>query len=256
MKNKKIVILGGKGISTNIVFHYLNFNFGIQSTIIENKESFYDFVKRRIKKLGIITVFGQILFKVFIVNILNLFSKKRIEQILNDNNLITSEIPTCKIHHVDSINSDETIRILSEINPDLIVVNGTRIISKRVLSSVSCRFINLHAGITPKYRGVHGIYWALINRDIENSGVTVHFVDSGIDTGSIITQVKVVPIKDDNFVTYPLLQLASGVKILAIAIENYFEGSILKVNGLSESNLWYHPTIWGYLYGRIVRKVK
>jgi folate-dependent phosphoribosylglycinamide formyltransferase PurN len=72
---------------------------------------------------------------------------------------------------------------LKAINPDLVIVNGTRIISKKVLSSINSKFVNIHVGITPKYRGVHGTYWALVNNDVENSGVTVHFVDEGIDTG-------------------------------------------------------------------------
>jgi folate-dependent phosphoribosylglycinamide formyltransferase PurN len=66
---------------------------------------------------------------------------------------------------------------LKAINPDLVIVNGTRIISKKVLSSINSKFVNIHVGITPKYRGVHGTYWALVNNDVENSGVTVHFVD-------------------------------------------------------------------------------
>jgi folate-dependent phosphoribosylglycinamide formyltransferase PurN len=66
---------------------------------------------------------------------------------------------------------------------------------QRKYSSINSKFVNIHVGITPKYRGVHGTYWALVNNDVENSGVTVHFVDEGIDTGNIINQAIVVPSK-------------------------------------------------------------
>ena len=45
------------------------------------------------------------------------------------------------------------------------VVNGTRILSRRMLESIDAVFLNMHVGITPKYRGVHGGYWALANGD-------------------------------------------------------------------------------------------
>jgi methionyl-tRNA formyltransferase len=106
------------------------------------------------------------------------------------------------------------------------------------------------------YRGVHGTYWALVNNDIENSGVTVHFVDEGIDTGNIIKQKQVVPTSKDNFVTYPLLQLSVGIELLISTVEDYFNESIIISNKEGQSKLYYHPTIWEYLYYKIVRKVK
>lgn len=256
MENKKIIILGGKRISTNIVFNSLNSQFGIHTVIIENEESLKIFLRRRLKKIGFLTVLGQLLFHLFIVNILRFFSIKRSNEIIKLNELNRSKIPNDKKRNVSSINSDITIQMLKEIKPDLIIVSGTRIISKKVLNSINCKFINIHAGITPKYRGVHGAYWALINDDIENVGVTVHFVDIGIDTGNIIHQAGISPSKKDNYITYPLLQISEGLKILKLAIEDYFKDKLQSKIIQGESNLWFQPTIWTYLYYRIVKKVK
>lgn len=256
MKNKSIVLLGGKGLSTKIVFNALNKEFGISLAIIEEKESALTFIKRRIKRLGFVKVFGQICFELFIAKPLKFFSEKRHWDIIRENHLDTSEIPLALLKKVRSINATETIEAIKNVNPDLIVINGTRIISRRVLSSASCKFINTHAGITPKYRGVHGMYWALVNNDKENSGVTVHFVDEGIDTGNIIYQQQVLPTKADNFSTYPLLQIAEGIKILIRAIKSYFDGSIVINDVNTESNLWFHPTMWSYIYNRITKGVK
>lgn len=256
MKNKSIVLLGRNGLSTKIVFNALNKEFGVSLAIIEEKESSLTFIKRRIKRLGFLKVLGQISFELFIAKPLMFFSKKRLSEIIKENQLDTTEIPTALLKKVRSINSLETIKAIKNINPDLIVVNGTRIISRKVLSSVSCKFINTHAGITPKYRGVHGMYWALVNNDKANSGVTVHFVDEGIDTGNIIHQQQVLPTKADNFSTYPLLQIAEGIKILIQAVKSYFDGSIVVNYVNTESNLWYHPTMWSYIYNRITKGVK
>ena len=79
-------------------------------------------------------------------------------------------------------------RLLDSLRPDLVVVHGTRIISARVLASAGCPVVNMHAGITPRYRGVHGGYWALAEQHPDWVGTTVHLVDAGIDTGGILAQ--------------------------------------------------------------------
>ena len=256
MKDKRILLLGGEGESTNIVFHFLNEKFNLVQAIVEQPESKKVFIKRRIKKLGYLTVLGQILFQLFIVKFLKLSSGKRKKEIIRQFNLNNSEINKDKLANVSSVNHKSTIELIQNMNPDLIIVNGTRIISKKVLESTNCKFINTHAGITPKYRGVHGLYWALINNDAEHGGVTVHFVDSGIDTGNIIYQNKVNYGNKDNFTTYPFLQLAEGLNLLEKAVNDYFAEKIEIKDGPKESFLWYHPTIFQYLYYRIFKGVK
>ena len=56
--------------------------------------------------------------------------------------------------------------------------------------------INCHAGKLPFYRGRNVLNWVLIN-DEKEFGITVHYVDEGIDTGDIIIQ-KVFPIFDSD----------------------------------------------------------
>jgi len=138
-----------------------------------------------------------------------------------------------------------------------VVVVSTSIFSKETLSSVNCKFINLHTGITPEYRGNACAYWALANSEPQNVGVTVHFIDEGIDTGGIIHQRNVSITPQDNYATYSALQLSEGLKLLNTAIGEYFDGtiSVQKKEG-SKSRLWYSPTIWQYLYYRMKKGVK
>jgi len=137
-----------------------------------------------------------------------------------------------------------------------VIIHGTRILSAELLNSVTCRFINIHAGITPKYRGVHGGYWALANNDPLNCGVTVHLVDKGIDTGEIITQDNILPTPSDNFITYPYLQLAKGMELLLRVIKDHFDGKLLTKKAVGKSVLRHHPTLWQYLANRMMKKIK
>jgi len=250
-------MLAGKGESTNIVYNYLCKTFEIDKVIIEYPRDRIQFLKKRVKRLGYVKVFGQILFYLISMPYLRISSKKRIIEIKKIYNLDDSHIEMSKIIDVPSANSDVTINILREINPDIVIVNGTRIISKKILNCIDAKFINMHAGITPLYRGVHGGYWSLVEGKIEACGVTVHFVDQGIDTGNIIEQAIIKPTKRDNFITYPLLQLGVGLPKLKTSIKKLLESSISTcADPEGESKLWSHPTLWEYLWYRIYKGVK
>jgi len=256
MNDAKIVLLAGEGLSTNILYHALKDEFAFHSIILEEPVGKKDLLKRRIKKLGLWRVTGQILFQLIIAKFLRVFSAGRKREILEAYSLDASPLPSEKITRVSSVNDDQCLEILQRIAPQIVIVNGTRIISKRILEGVNATFINMHAGITPLYRGVHGAYWALVNNDPENCGVTVHLVDAGIDTGDIIFQATITPGSRDNFVTYPLLQVAAGIPGMKYAIAEILNERLVKTRGTGESKLWSHPGFVQYLYQRIIRNVK
>ena len=253
MSDQKIVLLAGKGISTHILYNALIHDFTIAAILLEEPVSKRQFLKKRIKKLGLLKVTGQILFQLLIVPLLNCFSGQRKKEIMAQNGMDDKAIAPEKITQLVSVNDPTCIQILQQLQPDLVIVNGTRIISKQVLDCVTSKFINIHAGITPKYRGVHGAYWALVNNDPQNCGVTVHEVDPGIDTGTVISKKKITITRKDNFVTYPLLQLAAGLPLIKAAIINDRQDPET-ISG--ESRLWFHPTIGQYLYHRVVNRKK
>lgn len=254
---KKLIILAGRGVSTTLMFNGIQSNFPIHSVILEENVNRKEFLKKRIKKLGLLKVGGQILFQLFFVPILLKKSQGRIYEIKKSLKLDDAPIPQALIKYVPSVNSIECIDYLKKENPDLIIVNGTRIISKKVLNNINSTFINTHVGITPKYRGVHGAYWALVNKDNENCGVTIHKIDEGIDTGGVLHQEIISPTAKDNFTTYPYLQIAKGIDCMRFVISEFLEGNLLVVESKTkESRLWTHPTIWSYIYNWIKYRVK
>lgn len=251
----KVLILGGDKDSTCVVFRYLDKYFQIEKVILEKPPNRKMFLKRRIKRLGIVEVFGQILFQVIAVRFIRFFSVSKINKLRSTYALDNTPIPEEKVLRVSSVNSEESLNELQNITVDVIVVNGTRIISKRVLSKLNIPLINTHVGITPLYRGVHGGYWALVNDDRKNCGVTIHLIDEGIDTGGVIAQDIIQIDKMDNFLTYPIRQLATALPMLKEAVRNY--DNLKEISGPEgESKLWYHPTIWKYFYNRIVKGIK
>ena len=249
-------MLVGKGNSSLMIYNGIKDDVNIEKVIVENSGSKIDFIKRRIKRLGYWKVFGQILFQLIYVPILTYSSKKRINEIIKTNNLTNNSIEENKIVEVSSVNSKECIDNIIKINPDFIIVNGTKIISKKVLNCTNAIFVNMHSGITPKYRGVHGAYWALANNDLDNCGVTVHLVDPGIDTGGIINQNKIQVTAKDNFVTYPYLQMVEGIKLLKKSLIDLQSKKFKIIKRSEMSKLWYHPTLWHYLFLKLTKGVK
>lgn len=257
MSSKRMVMLAGRGTSTAMIFHALNQEFGVEKVILEEGVPLRVFLARRLKNLGVLTVIGQMLFKIKVVPVLRLLSKRRLAEINQRYGLNPGSIPDEKVLSVHSANDKQTIAYLKELCPDIVVINGTRILSQRVLESVPAVFVNMHAGITPLYRGVHGAYWALVQNKPDVCGVTVHVVDPGIDTGGILAQAVVELTSQDNFVTYPFLQLAAGIPLLKKALHDLMEGPpVFRPNPQGESALWSHPTLWGYVWNWLRRGVK
>jgi folate-dependent phosphoribosylglycinamide formyltransferase PurN len=254
---KKIVLLGRENSQTAIVYNSLRSEFSLAGVIVEEAESRLKFLSRRVRKLGLARAVGQIAFRVIVVPWLKVTSRSRVEEIIQQVGLDASPLPAAKLVKVSSVNSDDAIRVLQEIQPGVVVVSGTRIIAARVLNCVPAVFINMHAGITPMYRGVHGGYWALVEHDVDACGVTVHEVDTGVDTGRILGQTRITPIGADNFSTYGFLQLAAGLPLLKRAIGDACAGQLRPVPAAGgESRLWTHPTLGEYVYHRIKSGVK
>ena len=252
-----IVLLCGRGQSSNIVFHALDDEFKVASVIVEQKESLQRFVSRRIRRQGLITTAGQCLFRAALMPILSRAARPRTQEIVRAQGWSIAPIPEHRVVAVSSVNSQTAREELRRVAPALVVVNGTRIIGRKTLAAVNTIFLNTHAGITPLYRGVHGGYWALCERRRDLVGTTVHRVDEGIDTGQIISQATFEITDNDSFATYPYLHLAAGLPLLKAAIRQALKNELQPIAPPElPSVLRTHPTIWSYVWRRLFSGVK
>lgn len=86
--------------------------------------------------------------------------------------------------------SDDIIKWLSKINADIVFIFSFPYkIPEKVLATPKFGFINFHPSILPSYRGPDPLFWQLKNGEVE-TGITVHKLDKGIDTGPIIHAEK------------------------------------------------------------------
>lgn len=244
----RIAMLCGDGRSSRIIYNSLTGipDTSVECVILEDSPSALSMIRGRVKKLGVAKVFGQLLFMAF-NKLLGKAAAGRVHQLMNDYGISDAPFPPEVLNKVDSINSPRTLDLLKATTPDVVIVNGTRIIAEKILSAIHCPVINTHMGITPRYRGVHGGYWALANRDRENCGVTVHLVDHGIDTGGVLYQDVIHPDSRDNFNTYPIHQLAKAIPLVNTALSDVRNNRIQVRPGVQPSSLWSHPTLFEYI---------
>lgn len=96
-----------------------------------------------------------------------------------------------QFHRIKDINSEENESYIRRQKPDLIAVcHFQKIIKKNIIKIPVYGCINLHPSLLPNYRGLSPQHWPIINGDNE-TGITVHFINEGIDKGDIILQQKI-----------------------------------------------------------------
>ena len=96
-----------------------------------------------------------------------------------------------------NVNSERFLSEIKRFDCDILVsMSFNQIFKSEIINLTPKKMINCHAGKLPFYRGRNILNWVLIN-DEKDFGVTVHYVDEGIDTGDIILQ-NTYPITDDD----------------------------------------------------------
>ena len=117
----------------------------------------------------------------------------------------------------ENINSEEFLELAASYDCDLFVsMSFNQIFKSKIIDMTPCGLINCHAGKLPFYRGRNILNWVLINDESE-FGITVHYIDEGIDTGDIILQ-KTYAITDQD--TYETLLNKAYVECANVLYES------------------------------------
>jgi phosphoribosylglycinamide formyltransferase-1 len=91
----------------------------------------------------------------------------------------------------------EVARVLRDARIDVVVSAGyMRVLGPEVVEGYRDRWLNVHPALLPSFPGMHAVRDAL-GYGAKVTGVTVHLVDEGVDTGPVVLQ-EAVPIRDDD----------------------------------------------------------
>jgi methionyl-tRNA formyltransferase len=130
------------------------------------------------------------------------------------------------VHQPEKIRSPESRALLQELAPDCIaIIAYGQIIPAALLTIPRLGWINLHAGLLPKYRGAAPINWAIVNGET-STGVTTMRIDAGVDTGDILLQreIEIGPTETAPELSLRLSEL--GAPLMAETLRGLAAGSI------------------------------
>ena len=126
---------------------------------------------------------------------------------------------------------DERIAgILEEEKIDLVVLAGyMMLIGQNIVKKFKNRIINIHPALLPSFKGTHGIRDAF-DYGVKVTGVTVHFVDEGLDSGPIILQQAVEVSESDTAEVLEEKIHTAEHKLYPLAVK-YFCADRIKIIG-------------------------
>jgi methionyl-tRNA formyltransferase len=120
------------------------------------------------------------------------------------------------VYPVEKFNSNECIELLDSLDVDLLSIVSAPILREEVFNTAKKGCLNAHPGWLPTYRGLGANAYALQNGD--QPGVTVHFIDAGIDTGKIIVRERITVQPGDTVSRINDKAVAHGAVLMADVI--------------------------------------
>ncbi len=157
----------------------------------------------------------------------------------------------CKAHNVpylycDNINSPEFLQHCRQLNVDLIAsISPTQIFREDLINLPEHGCINVHTAKLPKYRGLYPTYWAMTYGE-KTVGISIHYIEKGIDTGKIIFQDD-VEIPPHTTLDYMLkITKLKGAELLIKAIKQITEGTVQAFYPEDKGNYFSFPTPESY----------
>lgn len=167
----------------------------------------------------------------FLIRKLN--PNKSVKRVLQNHN-----IPIIQLEY--GVNHPKSLDVINSHKPDLLIsIAANEIFKKPLLELPPKGCINLHSALLPKYRGLMPSFWVLKNNETE-TGVSVFFIDEGIDSGPILVQ-KRIPVHS-GMTQAELIKKSKAIGMIAIieAIELIRIGKYQLIPN-SESDKTYFP---------------
>ncbi len=131
-----------------------------------------------------------------------------------------------KIYQPEKIKDEDFVKVLKDLNADLfVVVAYGQLLSEQVLNIPKYGCINVHGSLLPKYRGAAPIQWAIINGE-EKTGVTIQYMEKGMDSGDMILKEEIIIEKTETYKTLYDKMSIVGADALIKAIELIETGNV------------------------------
>lgn len=138
--------------------------------------------------------------------------------------------------------AEQSLAVLKEINPDLIVVVAYgQILPEEILNLPEYGCINVHGSLLPEYRGAAPMQWCLLNGE-KSTGVTTMMMDKGLDTGDMLIKAEIEIGENETFAELHDRLAECGAETLIKTVEAVKAGT-LERTPQDDSKSTYSPMI-------------
>jgi len=187
MKNNKIILLAGDHPRNIYVMNKLISFFVINGIVLEKRTTMLP------KPKNIWSKKDKIYFK-------NHFKLRDVEErkFFKNCKEVVNDIPILRVKK-NFINSDKVQNFLKKRRPNIVISCGISFLRENILKILPKLSINIHTGLTPRYKGDACNFWPMFFLEPNNIGVTLHLISKDVDSGPILHQVRTTNIeKNDN----------------------------------------------------------
>jgi folate-dependent phosphoribosylglycinamide formyltransferase PurN len=237
-KSVRIIILTVDHVYANAVVKALLGEFKkeivliLESNVLLNNQGFFEALGRYIRISGYWYVFVQAvklgLYKVASYIYPRYFPRKKGGKFYPYRAL--AEENSIKRIKMSDINSQKIIKLLKNLKADLYIsVFFNQILEQEIIKIPKKGVINIHPAYLPDYKGVSPVFWALSNGEKE-VGVSIHYIDEGIDTGEIIRRKKIKINNKDNEDSLYSRCVKEGIPLLISSINEISKGKVKTIS--------------------------
>ena len=152
----------------------------------ERKRDLWRRIRREFRRSGLLGFVDVVAFRLYYAAFLSRrdqqWQAQQIAQICKQYPPAPGDLPILYTH---SPNTTEVKSFIEGLRPDIMVARCKTLLRKEIFALASKGTFVFHPGICPQYRNAHGCFWALVNRDLENVGMSLLRIDKGVDTGPV-----------------------------------------------------------------------
>ncbi len=227
-KEVNIVLLTGDKLEHHYVANKLAASLALSAIIVDL--GIQKSLRSRIRGLMKKYTFGQLCSRI-ILRVIHLFtneSKRKRDSMLRvlESGSSLEFLHKDKVVYVRGINKPDSIDLIGAYLPDLILVYGTGLIGKKIMSIPRLEILNMHTGISPFYRGAGCAFWPIYNEQLEYLGATVHQCIADIDGGKIYGTAQAVLDRNDDMHSVFARTVVAGTQLYIDVVSRMLEGGI------------------------------
>ena len=142
---------------------------------------------------------------------------------------------------VTSLNSIETVTLLTALQPDILVVANAPVLKSSVFGCARLGAINFHSGRLPEYGGVASEFWSLYTGE-EETWSTIHKITDDLDSGDILGETSIAIMPDDTPETLHLKAVEVGEGLVVDVLNRLAAGEDTPVRTPGPAVLLHWPT--------------